>query len=213
MKTVKAFEAHVQKAPPVVMIGICLGVSTIGVIILFHSSILLVESLSLFTFFTALALTKNYANPACTVRMNEAGLEIDVRESSLLFPRTIFHSAWRDLRRVNSRYTAGNKRVYAVEFSRPSITLYLNSLEGEAEEDAEFGNLLMSYIEKFNHANPARKINAEGTDEKKWVTALRHLQMVFIIIGLWMVWPFAAIVAALLLLVIYYEGRKAREAK
>ncbi len=132
---------------------------------------------------------KNIGSVPCTVTIDEAGIEILLGRSTLIFPHKILLSRWSSLAAVSSDFEPKNdKRFYKVQFREPRFTLYLTPSEKVSgpDEETAFGALMMGYVEETNRTAGDRSeepIETKGFYQGKWARIIA-----------WMMWIFTGVI-------------------
>lgn len=125
-------------------------------------------------------LKKNNRIP-CLVQIDENGIKIELLKSSIFFPRNLFQSNWADLRNVNSSYELQKRtRFYSISFSKPPITIYIDTTEklNDPSLETEFGKLLMEKVNEHNKLSSLTKekiINTKNFYQKPWAKVINKL--------------------------------------
>lgn len=138
---------------------------------------LLVVIILLGAIITTLRLVNNKLTVPCEVTMNDERLEIKLLRHSFLYTITHYESEWANIENVSSNIdTQNNKRFYQVRFRKPAKTISLSTddIIETADEETEFGKILLSYVNKFNNSSSAAalKIHSKGFYDSWWAKLL-----------------------------------------
>lgn len=124
---------------------------------------------------------KKWGNIPCTVELDEKRITIRLKQKSIFYPGTVFSSSWADLRAASSGYEPQRQQhFYKVQFSSPSITIYLNSTEvvSNAYEETEFGSLFLAYVALQNsdfEQKGKQPIDTKNFYQSGWAKAITFL--------------------------------------
>ena len=133
-------------------------------------------------------LKKNNRMP-CLVKIDENGIKIELQKNSFFFSKKLFQSDWADLRNVSSSYELQKQtRFYSISFSKPSITIYIDTTEklSNPNLETEFGKLLMEKVAEHNKLSSLAKekiIDTKNFYQQPWAKLI-NLLVSLILIGL-----------------------------
>lgn len=133
-------------------------------------------------------LKKNNQIP-CLVQIDENGIKIELLKSSFFFSNKLYQSDWAGLRNVSSSYELQKQtRIYSISFSKPSITIYIDTTEklNDSNLETEFGKILMEKVAEHNKLSSLTKekiIDSKNFYQKPWAKVINQL-VVIILIGL-----------------------------
>ena len=133
-------------------------------------------------------LKKNNRIP-CLVQIDENGIKIELQKSSFFFSNKLYQSDWEGIRNVSSRYELQKQtRLYSISFSKPSITIYIDTKEklSNPNLETEFGKLLMEKVAEHNKLPSLTKekiIDTKNFYQQPWAKVINIL-VVMILIGL-----------------------------
>lgn len=139
--------------------------------------ILLLVVILLGAIITTLRLLNNRLTVPCEVTMNDERLEVKLLRHSFLYTITHYEAEWNNIENVSSNIdTQNNKRFYQVRFRKPAKTISLSpdDIIESADEETEFGKILLSYVNKFNNISTAAalKIHSKGFYDSWWAKLL-----------------------------------------
>ena len=128
-----------------------------------------------------IGFTKKWGTIPCTVEISESELKVTLKNKSVFYPGTVFQSSWADLKSASSGYeTQRQERFYKVQFSKPDLTIYLNSPEKltDADKETEFGSFFLAYVALQNSDSEKQgklPIDTRNFYQSTWAKALTYL--------------------------------------
>lgn len=113
----------------------------------------------------------------CWVTVNADGFQYELQQSSFMYSRKKFFSAWDNISNISdSTDTKSSLTFYQVGFTSPKFTATFNFKQGYESDVQFFWNDLQQYKNQFNieHAT-TRRISSKGFYDTKWAWVLTQL--------------------------------------
>ncbi len=132
----------------------------------------------LLTAYWLIGFIKKWGTVPCTVEISERELKITLKKKSVFYPGTVFQSSWADLKSGSSGYEVQRQeRFYKVQFSKPDLTVYLNSPEKvrDSNHETEFSSLFLAYVALQNvdsEKQGKQQIDTRNFYQSKWAKVI-----------------------------------------